>query len=226
MGSPSRPWITVFARSRTPTALQAICQTLYWGDIERFWTYWERRLPSPLTAEDRERGYGYRLSVRQLELSDTRVPDRPAHVREWFELTLRDQLALGRPDNVQIVFGRKITSRTPGRFRTRVINDGAEPQIQAHYKHSKVKQYLKEGRALRTETTINDPNDFGVGRTLNAENWLALTRIGHEINERLMSAQLAASDCAPDPDDARACRVAVDRGRPTRTRPALRPAHG
>lgn len=181
-------------------ALQAICQTLYWGDIERFWSYWERRLPSPLTVEDRERGYGYRLSIRQLELSDTRVPDRPAQVREWFELILRDQLALGRPDNVQIVFGRKITSRTPGRFRTRVINDGVEPQLQAHYKHSKVKQYLKEGRALRTETTINDPNDFGVGRTLNATNWLALTRIGHEINERLMSAQLAACDCAPDRD--------------------------
>jgi hypothetical protein len=180
-------------------ALQGICQTLYYRDIERFWEHWEARLPSPLTAADRERGYRYRLSVRQLELSDTRVFERPAQVREWFELTLKDQLALGRPDNVQIVFGRKIISRTPGRFRTRIINDGVEPQIQAHYKHSKVKQYLKEGRALRTETTINDPNDFGVGRSLNATNWLALTRIGREVNERLMSAQLAACDCAPDP---------------------------
>jgi hypothetical protein len=180
-------------------AVQGICQTLYYRDIERFWEYWEARLPSPLTADDRERGYRYRLSVRQLELSDTRVFERPAQVREWFELTLKDQLALGRPDNVQIVFGRKIISRTPGRFRTRVINDGVEPQIQAHYKHSKVKQYLKEGRALRTETTINDPGDFGVGRSLNATNWLALTRIGREVNERLMSAQLAACDCAPDP---------------------------
>ena len=134
-------------------ALQAICGTLYWGDIERFWRFWEQQLPSPLTSEDRDRGYGYKLSIRQLELSDTRVPERPSHVRDWFELMLKDQLALGRPDNVQIVFDRKITSRTPGRFRTRVINDGVEPQLQAHYKHSKVKQYLKEGRALRTETT-------------------------------------------------------------------------
>ena len=70
---------------------------------------------------------------------------------------------------MQIIFGRKITSRTPGRFRTRVIHRGVEPQIQAHYKHSKVKQYLKEGRALRTETTVNDPYDFGVGRLLNAD---------------------------------------------------------
>lgn len=85
---------------------------------------------------------------------------------------------------MQIVFGRKITSRTPGRFRTRVINHGVEPQLQAHYKHSKVKQYLKEGRALRTETTINDPADFGVGRTLNATSWLALTRIARETNPK------------------------------------------
>ena len=72
------------------------------------------------------------------------MPDRPAQVREWFELMLKDQLALGRPDNVQVVFGRKVTRRTPGRFRTRVIKDGVEPQLQAHYKHSKVKQYLRK----------------------------------------------------------------------------------
>ena len=131
-------------------ALRGICATLYYRDIEKFWGYWEQRLPSPLTAEDRERGYGYRLSVRQLELSDTRIFERPSQGRQWFELMLRDQLALGRPDHAQIVFGRKITSRTPGRFRTRVIGDGVEPQIQAHYKHSKVKQYFKEGRALGT----------------------------------------------------------------------------
>jgi hypothetical protein len=181
-----------------PAELARICDSLWYRDIERFWEYWQQQLPSPLTAEDRERGYRYRLSVRQLEMSDTRVPDRPAQVREWFELVLRDQLALGRPDNVQIVFARKITSRTPGRFRTRVIAHGVEPQLQAHYKHSKVKQYFKEGRALRTETTINDPQDFGVGRTLDATNWLALTRIGRETNERLLSAQLAACQCAPD----------------------------
>jgi hypothetical protein len=158
-GSRSRRWITAFRSVEDAEALQAICATFYWGDVERFWAHWEQRLPSPLTAADRERGYRYRLSIRQMELSDTRVPERPAQVREWFELMLRDQLALGRPDHVQVVFARKVTRRTPGRFRTRVINDGVEPQLQAHYKHSKVKQYLKDGRALRTETTINDPND-------------------------------------------------------------------
>jgi hypothetical protein len=125
---------------------------------------------------------------------------------------LKDQLALGRPDNVQIVFARKVTRRTPGRFRTRVMNDGVEPQLQAHYKHSKVKQYLKEGRALRTETTINDPNDFGVGRTLNAENWLALTRIGHEVNERRSPLSSRRATARPTRQ-----RLSVSCRRPSRT---------
>jgi hypothetical protein len=179
-------------------ALAGICQSLSHRDIERFFSRWQARLPSPFTADDRRRGYRYRLSVRQLESSDTRVFERPACGREWFELMIRDQLALGRPDHVELVFGRKVTSRTPGRFRTRVITHGVEPQIQAHYKHSKVKQYFKEGRALRTETTINDPYDFGIGRLLSAENWNALTTIGQHTNQRLLDAQLAACDCAPD----------------------------
>ena len=179
-------------------ALAGICDTLYYRDIERFWERWQGRLPQPLSAEDRDRGYEYRLSIRQLELSDTRIFERPSQGRQWFELMLKDQLTLGRPDKVQIVFARKITAATPGRFRTRIVTNGVHPQLHAYYKHSKVKQYFKHGRALRTETIINDPGDFGVGRTLNATNWLALTRIGHETNQRLLAAQLVACDCAPD----------------------------
>jgi len=37
---------------------------------------------------------------------------------------------------------------------------------------------LKDPLTLGPRRSINDPNDFGVGRSLNATNWLALTRIG------------------------------------------------
>jgi hypothetical protein len=179
-------------------ALGAICDALSVADVEAFFERWMRVLPSPFATAERAR-YGYRLSVRQLELSDTRVFDRPAAGRAWFEQTIRDQLDLGRPDRVQIVFDRTITRRTPGVFQTKVITRGVAPVIQAHYKHSKVKQYFKDGRALRTETTVNDPYDFGVGRLLTAENWQALRRIGEQTNQRLLDAQLAACQCAPDP---------------------------
>jgi hypothetical protein len=178
--------------------LAEICDSLSEQDIFAFCDRWMRQLPSPFTRAERGR-YGYRYSVRQLELSDTRVFDRPQAGRAWFEQTIRDQLDLGRPDKVQIIFDRKVTSRTPGRFQTKVITKGVEPVIQAHYKHSKVKQYFKEGRALRTETTVNDPYDFGVNRTLSAETWQQLRTIGDDINERLLDAQLQACSCAPDP---------------------------
>jgi hypothetical protein len=179
-------------------ALAAICNRLSARDIQAFYRRWEARLPSPLSAEDRRRGYRHQLAFRQLELSDTRVFDRPAAGRAWFEQTIRDQLTLGRPDRVAVVFGRRVSRQTPGRFHTRVINRGTEPAIQVHYRASKVKQYLKEGRALRTETTVNDTHDFGIGRLLTTENWEALLRVGHDINERLLDAQLEACACAPD----------------------------
>ncbi|MCA1700874.1 MAG: hypothetical protein LC790_19005, partial [Actinobacteria bacterium] len=179
-------------------ALAAICDTLCHTHVLGFFERWMGVLPSPFSADERRR-HPYRLSVRQIEVSDTRVFDPPAAARGWFEQTIRDQLDLGRPDNVQIVFARKITNRTPGRFQTKVIHRGVQPVIQAHYKHSKVKQYLKDGRALRTETTVNDPYDFNIKRTLTAETWQQLTAIGEQVNERLMDHELAARQCAPDP---------------------------
>jgi hypothetical protein len=187
-----------FAACQDPAALASICQRLSAADVCAFFARWQARLPSPFTAEDRRRGYGYELAFRQLEISDTRVFDRPAAGRAWFERTLPDQLTLGRPDQVAIVFGRRVNRRTPGHFHTKIFNVGVEPAIQVHYRASKVKQYFKEGRALRTETTVNDTHDFGVGRRLTPENWDALIDIGHGINQRLLEHQLDACQCAPD----------------------------
>jgi hypothetical protein len=201
-------------------ALAAICASLSARHVEAFLRRWQARLPSPFTPEDRRRGYRYALAFRQLELSDTRVFDRPQAGRAWFEQTLADQLTLGRPDRVAVVFARRVSRATPGRFHTRVINRGVEPAIQVHYKASKVKQYFKEGRALRTETTVNDTRDFGIGRLLTQDNWTALCRIGHETNERLLSAQLEACACAPDATTLE--RVVLPSSEDGRSAPGLR----
>lgn len=193
-----KPLDNGFAACENEPALAEICQSLSAADVWAFFERWQGALPSPFTVEDRRRGYDYDLAFRQLEISDTRVFDRPASGRAWFERTLPDQLTLGRPDQVAVVFGRRVSRQTPGRFHTRVINSGVEAAIQVHYRASKVKQYFKEGRALRTETTVNDTRDFGIGRRLTAANWDALVGIGHRINQRLLDHQLDACQCAPD----------------------------
>ena len=187
-----------FASCENAEALAQICRSLSAADVRAFFDRWQAALPSPFTDEDRRHGYNYDLAFRQLEISDTRVFDRPAAGRAWFEQTLPDQLTLGRPDQAAVIFGRRVSRRTPGKFQTKVFNRGVEAAIQIHFRASKVKQYFKEGRALRTETTVNDTRDFGIGRLVTDENWNALIDIGHQINQRLLDHQLDACACAPD----------------------------
>ncbi len=102
--------------------------------------------------------------------------DRPLDGRIFFEQVIRDHLDLGRPDRVELVFNRRITKRTPGRFRTRVITEGVIPSLHIDYKQTRIKQYHKLGRALRTETTINSTRDFAIGKRL--KNLSALRKAG------------------------------------------------
>jgi hypothetical protein len=57
-------------------------------EVQLFFDRWQAALPSPLTAQDRARGYRHELAFRQAEISDTRMFDRPAAGRAWFERTL------------------------------------------------------------------------------------------------------------------------------------------
>jgi hypothetical protein len=187
-----------FASCTDPPALQRICDRLGSGAVKSFFWRWLRRLPSPFTTADLRAGYVYELAFRQFEVSDTRVFNRPAAGRAFFEGVIRDHLDIGRPPSVALVFDRRVNAKTPGTFRTRVITKGVDPQLVCYYKASRLKQYFKEHRALRTETVIGDTRDFGIGRRVNAENWQALKAVGHKANQRLCDAQ--AADARPAPD--------------------------
>jgi len=176
-----------------PTALQRICDGLTAAKIDRLLRKWLRRLPHPFTSQDRAAGFRYELSILQAEFSLTQVLDRPVTGRVFFEQVIRDNLDIGRPDRVSLIFDRRIIKSTPGRFRTRVITNGVVPALHFDYKHTRIKQYHKEGRALRTETTINDTYDFQIGRRLH--NLPALREVGFAANRRLLDVQRISHDC-------------------------------
>jgi len=135
----------------------------------------------------------YRLSILQAEFALTQVLDRPLTGRCFFEEVIRENLDLGRPDRVQLIFNRRVTRRTPGRSRTRVLTDGVVPSLHVQYKACDIKQYFKENRGLRTETTINNTYDFDIGRSLS--NLSALRKIGFEANRRLLRVEQLSHDC-------------------------------
>jgi hypothetical protein len=181
-----------------PRRLQQLCDGLSAAKIDALLRKWLARLPHPFTSKDRAAGYRYDVSILQAEFSLTQVLDQPRIGRIFFEEVIRENLDIGRPDHVQLIFNRRISKRTPGRFRTRVITEGVTPSLHIDYKRSRIKQYHKEGRALRTETTINDPRDFGIGKRLS--NLPALQRIGFQANRRLIDVQRISQDCAVGED--------------------------
>jgi hypothetical protein len=181
-----------------PRRLQHICDGLSAAKIDALLRKWLARLPHPFTDQDRRAGYRYDVSILQAEFSLTQVLDRPRTGRVFFEEVIRENLDLGRPDQVQLIFGRRVTQRTPGRFRTRVLTQGVTPSLHIDYQRSRIKQYHKEGRALRTETTINDARDFGIGKRL--RNLPALRQVGFAANRRLLDVQQLSQDCAVGED--------------------------
>ena len=91
---------------------------------------------------------------------------RAPHARGFFEALVTDNLGLGRPDTIEIIFDRRARSGTASEFKTKIVSPGTEVTINAFYKHSRIKQYLKDQRALRIETVVNASGDLGCQRRL------------------------------------------------------------
>lgn len=181
-----------FASSADPARLQEICYGLDEHKVQAFFDRWVEQLPWPLTSAQRAAGYAHRLSVWQMEVSLTQVFADREQGRRLVEQLIRENLDLGRPDRVSLLFERKVTKATRGEFRTRVIRKGVLPCIRIEYKNSGVKQYLKEGRALRTEFVMNNTYDFGMPRGL--DQFTRIFELGRQVNRRLLEQEVLSQD--------------------------------
>lgn len=186
-----------FRSCADPAALQRICDKTGPADVETLFRRWMARLPLPLTTADRDAGYDWQLSMRQIEFSRTLVLDRPALGRLFFAEVARESLGYGGPAAVGFLFGRRIIRRgkhpTPGRFATDIHLAGVDPRLEIHYKSSRIKEYLKEGRALRIEVVVNDPGDLGVKRRV--RHLGELKENARQLNRRMLAFQRAS--CTP-----------------------------
>ncbi len=183
-----------FAECDDPEQLQRICDRFGPEVVQGFFDRWIAAIPVPFAAVDRDTGYWWELSVRQVEASRTLVFDDPRRARGSFEALVADNIGIGRPHEVAAMFNRRVTRRTSGIFRTRVFGPGTEVQLEFRYEHSRVKQYLKEGRALRIETVINKPSDVGCQARLH--NLPTIVAEGRDVNRRLLLIERAGQGCA------------------------------
>jgi hypothetical protein len=187
-----------FAATGDPAGLQTICDRLGPTQITEFAEHWFSVLPVPLTDADAAAGYWWELSMRQVEVSRTIVLTQPRHARGFFEALVADNLDIGRPERVELIFSRHRVRR--GRpptvqkvFNTRVVTQGTAVTVNASYKHSRIKQYLKDGRALRVETVVNDTHDLGCQRRLH--NLPELQSRARAANRRLLDTERVGQGC-------------------------------
>jgi hypothetical protein len=128
-------------------------------------------------------------------VSRTIVFDDPRRARGFFESLVADNIGVGRPEEIRAVFvPTKRGLRTQIPTQTRVFSPGTEVKMDFTYKHSRVKQYLKEGRALRIETVINKPKDIGVLARL--EHLPEVVDRARNVNSRLLMIERAGQGCA------------------------------
>ena len=207
-----------FASTDDPAGLQRLCDGLGPGTIRVFCQRWWARLPLPLTDADRAGGYWWDIAMRQVEVSRTIVFDQPRHARGFFEALCADNLDIGRPEHMQLVFGRRVHTPPPDGYRTRLLRCGDEVTLNAHFRHSRVKSYLKCGRAFRIETVVNDTADLGVARRL--EHLPEIFVKARDVNRRMVDAFRVGQGCVlASPAFERAARPTLEQGRRA---PALR----
>ncbi|MGH8963743.1 MAG: hypothetical protein ACRDXB_00165 [Actinomycetes bacterium] len=207
-----------FATTEDPAGLQQICDGLTSGVIREFCERWWAVLPLPLTEADRAAGYWWDISMRQVEVSRTIVFDAPRHARGFFEALCADNLDIGRPEEMQIIFGRRTATPPPGGYRTRLLRRGDDVTLNAYFRHSRVKSYLKCGKAFRIETVVNDPGDLGLLRGL--EHLEELSVKARDVNRRMVDAFRVGQGCVlASPAFERVARPSLEDGRRA---PALR----
>jgi hypothetical protein len=140
-----------------PAGLQTICDRFGPAMVGVFAERWCRgcrcRSPTPTAPQvmggscrcGRWRSRGPWYSTRR---------DATRRARRFFEALVAANLDIGRPEAIELIFRRGQRQGRPaaGEFKTKIVTYGTEVNVNAFYRHSRIKRYLKDGRARR----IND----------------------------------------------------------------------
>jgi hypothetical protein len=137
-----------------PKRLQQLCDSLDSAKIDAVFRKWLARLPHPFPPETQAAGYRYDLSILQAEFSLTQVLDFPRTGRQFpstslrtgFEEVIRENLDLGRPDRVQLIFARREIGFTANRRLLDVQTLSHDAAIGADRFQSVIRPTVQDGQ--------------------------------------------------------------------------------
>jgi len=124
--------------------------------------------------------------MREVEVSRTLVSDARRRARAFFEALIADNLDIGRPANAEIIFGRRVRRDTQGVFRTAIDRPAVGPDtggvvLNLFYKHSRIKQYLKDGVSRTRWLTPSKPICVATRRRERPRRHAGASRPSHRV---------------------------------------------
>jgi hypothetical protein len=178
-----------FLTCSAPERLQQLADGLSAQHVIALAQRWLARLAPPLIdAHERRAARDYRLFFSQTEYCCNLIVRRRAPLDRLAERLLDHNRSIGRPDKLAIIFGRRVSRRTPGGFQTQILDHHlGNPVIRTQYKDQSVKQYVRDHLLLRTEETCYNTRELGIGKAL--ENLPTLRTALQQINQRYLDAQ-------------------------------------
>lgn len=185
-----------FMATDDPEKLQRACDAFNSETVRRFLSRWLKQIPLPLEDQDRQNGYKHNFSLYQVEYCRNHIFKDTGTLNRLFDQLIRDNMNLGRPEWLKILFDRQIRKNTPVRPEASVLRAGDVATIRLSYKSNALKQYNKGGKILRTELVINNPYDFRVNKGLVHMDYLRV--IAHHATTRLLEAQAVSYHTALD----------------------------
>lgn len=163
-----------FLKCAAPDRLQELADSLTPRDLVTCGQKWLARLTPFFTASERERaGCQHRLFFSQVEFCDNIIFRRRSALDVLGEPPLDANRAIGQPDKITVIFGRKVTKHHRGKLQTEIEDMHLpNPVILSHYGNGFIKQYVRDHLVLRTEAASNNVVDYGVNKAV--ENLSAL----------------------------------------------------
>lgn len=157
-----------FTRCANPDRLQELADQFGPEHIQACAQRWLQQLvPFFQQSQHAQSDVRFSLFASQVEYCTNLIFDSRAALDHLVERLLDVNRAIGRPDKLAIIFGRRITSRTLDRLMTRVIDHHlGHPVLRGEYKHCRIKQYVREHNLFRVEASCYHLPDLGMLKAL------------------------------------------------------------
>jgi hypothetical protein len=178
----------LFVECARPERLQELSDAFAPADIVPTVDTWLSRLLPFFSDAERQQGYRHQLFMAQMEYCHNLLFTKRAALDRLFSRLMDANRRLGHPDKLAIIFGRPGFSpdtRT-GQTVLKTTRTGL-PVLNSRYQQTLIKQYVKDGVGLRTESSTYKLKNLSISKNIN--NLPKVREVMDRANERYLTVQ-------------------------------------